>query len=90
MDGEWLNQAKAGVKRGLARGRRCIHRKRAGTDSLQGREGLGRAGWGEEVSGRGQWNGTGKGQQAQPSASSQPSPHITTAASTDALHVIFP
>lgn len=33
------------VKRGLASQRRFIHRKRAGTDSLKGREGLGRVGW---------------------------------------------
>lgn len=58
------------TKLNLTRGRRFIHRKRAGTDSLKGREGLGRLGWGEEVSGRGQKNGTRKGQQAQSSASS--------------------
>lgn len=56
------------MKGGLTRGRRFCHRKRPGTDSLKGREGLGRAGWGEEVSGRRQKNGTGKGQQAQTSA----------------------
>lgn len=56
------------VKRGLTRGKRFCHGKRPGTDSLKGREGLGRAGWGKEVSGRGQKNRTGKGQQAQTSA----------------------
>lgn len=55
------------VKRGLTTGRIFIHRKRAGTDSLKGREGLA----GEEVvSGRRQKNGTAKGQQALSSASS--------------------
>ena len=33
------------MKRDLTTGRRFIHRKRAGTDSLKGREGLGRVGW---------------------------------------------
>lgn len=58
------------VKRGLTRRRRFIHRKRAGTDSLKGREGLGRVGWGGGGVRKGQKNGTGKGQQAQSSASS--------------------
>lgn len=34
------------MKRVLTRGRRFCHRKGPGTDSLKGREGLGRAGWG--------------------------------------------
>lgn len=42
----------------------------AGNDSLKGREGLGRIGWGGGGIRRGQKNGTGKGQHAQPSASS--------------------
>lgn len=46
------------VKRGLTRRRRFIHRKRAGTDSLKGREGLGRVGWGGGGvrKGTGEWN----------------------------------
>lgn len=78
------------VKRGLTRGKRFCHGKRPGTDSLKGREGLGRAGWGEEVSGRGQKNRTGKGQQAQTSAKQLLLAPYRTASSPDALHVFSP
>lgn len=89
MEGEWLNQGEAGAKRGLKR--QEMYSQEKSWHWLTARKGGTRK---DRLRGGGVRKGTAewdrKGQQAQPSASSQPLPHITTAASADALHVILP
>lgn len=83
MDRVWLNQPSA-MWGSLTRDRGFIHRKRGGTDSLKGRERLGRVGWGGE---RHQDGGRRMGQGRVSRLSLQKVPHLCPL--TELLQVVM-